>query len=538
MLNGQTTKVVLACGLCAGLIAQENQPVIRVTTRLVQVNVVVHDRKGEPVADLAKDDFVLFDKGKEQKIGFFLMDSKRAQPNPIPKLPANIYSNRASHQADTPSSVTVILLDGVNTRFQDQAVAKAQLLKFLRQIKPEDRVALYALGSNLKILHDFTNTPDHLIKALGKYGGRIATEQQAGEPDPIDPTGNDDLDKFLADTDHVISDFQNVNRAKFTLSAMEAIANHLAGLPGRKNLVWFSGGFPFTLGLDIEEYSSDPRFERRTFSEETERVTRAMNNAGIAIYPVDARGLIAPQDFNAAIRSSPIRPGRPLPRSTPKNIDTMQILADGTGGRAFYNTNDLEGAIRKAVDDSAVTYTLGFYSSSDDWDGKFHKLKVEVKRKGVDVRYRKGYLAIKDQAPTEKQRNAQLREAVTSPIEATAIAINARTDPSDKPDQGTLRLITQIFGQDITLQPEGERWVGTVDMVFVQRAADGTVVGNLSQTLNLNLLKPRYDALIKDGMVVTKYLTPDPKAYQIRVIVYDRPSGNVGSIYIPVKPAK
>ena len=144
MLNGQTTKVVLACGLCVGLIAQENQPVIRVTTRLVQVNVVVHDRKGEPVAGLTKDDFVLFDKGKEQNIGFFLMDSKRAQPNPIPKLPANIYSNRASRQADTPSSVTVILLDGVNTRFQDQAVAKAQLLKFLRQIQPEDRVALYA----------------------------------------------------------------------------------------------------------------------------------------------------------------------------------------------------------------------------------------------------------------------------------------------------------------------------------------------------------------------------------------------------------
>ncbi len=527
---------VFAFGLRVLLTAQEPQPIIRVTTRLIQVNVVVHDRKGEPVTDLTKADFQVFDKGKPQKISLFLMDAKNHAATPAVKpLPPNIFSNRQSRQAGRPGSVTVVLLDGVNTRFEDQTRSRQQLMKFLQGIQPDDQVALYALGSNLKILHDFTNTPDHLMKALGKYRGRIAAEQQAGEPAPIDPTGNDDLDQFLANADHMVADYANVNRAKFTLSAMEAIANHLAGLPGRKNLVWFSGGFPFTLGLDPDEYSSDPRFERRTFSEETERVTRAMNNAGIAIYPVDARGLVGPAGFDASIRTSPIRPGRTLPPSGPKNFDTMQILADATGGRAFYNTNDLEGAIRKAVNDSVVTYTLGFYSSNDDWDGKFHKLKVEVNRKGVEVRYRKGYLAEKEQTPTAKQTQARIEEAVRGPVEATGIEIQARTDPSDKPADGTLRVLGKIFGQDITLEPKGERWVGSVELLFVQRAADGSVVDTFAQTLTLNLLKPRYDTMMQQGLIFTRYLTPNAKAFQIRIIAYDRPSGNMGSIYIPVK---
>src|SRR5262249_7052829 len=184
--------------------------------------------------------------------------------------------------------------------------------------------------------------------------------------------GSDELDQFLSNADQVISDFYNVNRAKWTLEAMEAIAHHLASLPGRKNLIWVSSGFPFTLGLEPEDFSLDqPNRERRTFHEETDRVARAMNDANIAIYPVDARGLVGlPTAFSAQNRTSPFgRPGaapRPV-KYTPPNIDTMQILAERTGGRAYYNTNDLEGAVRSAVADARVTYTLGFYPASEDW---------------------------------------------------------------------------------------------------------------------------------------------------------------------------
>ena len=139
------------------LIAQDQtQPTIRVTTRLVQVNVVVHDKKGEPIADLKKEDFTILDKGKEQKVAVFAVDSIDAPRKAWPKLPPNIFSNRIQ-RADTPTSTTVILFDGLNTRFQDQAYARKQIVKFLGGIQPHDRVALYLLGSDLRILHDFTN---------------------------------------------------------------------------------------------------------------------------------------------------------------------------------------------------------------------------------------------------------------------------------------------------------------------------------------------------------------------------------------------
>jgi len=106
------------------LLAQDQpQPTIRVTTRLVQVNVVVHDKKGEPVSDLKKEDFTILDKGKEQKIAVFTVDSINAPPKAWPALPPNIFSNRVQ-TADTPTSITVILFDGLNTRFQDQAYAR------------------------------------------------------------------------------------------------------------------------------------------------------------------------------------------------------------------------------------------------------------------------------------------------------------------------------------------------------------------------------------------------------------------------------
>jgi len=97
---------------------------------------------------------------------------------------------------DTPTSITVILFDGLNTRFQDQAYARRQIVKFLSEIQPHDRVALYLLGGNLRILHDFTNNSDHLAKALSKYRGRISGELDAADPAPREPTGDDVLDQF------------------------------------------------------------------------------------------------------------------------------------------------------------------------------------------------------------------------------------------------------------------------------------------------------------------------------------------------------
>ncbi len=231
------------------------------------------------------------------------------------------------------------------------------------------------LGRGVRVLHDFTDDPQRLVRALARHRGESIPDLAASEPDP-------NLDDWAAEMTGSMEDFYTINRVQTTLAAMEAIANHLARLPGRKNLIWVSGSFPFSIGLDEPLALASPAREQRTFSEEIQRAARAMNNANMAIYPVDARGLIATPLLSAANRgpSNPRTPPRPG-SSVPKGHDTMQALADYTGGRAFINTNDIRGAIRKAVEDSEVTYTLGFYPASETLDGKYHELKVKVDRK-------------------------------------------------------------------------------------------------------------------------------------------------------------
>ncbi len=412
----------------------------------------------------------------------------------------------------------------------------------MEQIQPRDRVALYLLGGKLLILHDFTNDPDHLAKALAKYHGRISGELDAADPAPRDPTGNDDLDQFLQNSDQLISDFYNVNRAHATLDAMEAIAHRLASLPGRKNLVWISGGFPFTLGLEPEDFSlNNPNREHRTFEDETARVARAMNDANIAIYPVDARGLMINPAFSASSRGAafPVARGRnppPPPRTfRPPNQDTMQILAERTGGRAFYNTNDLTGAVRTAVNDAKVTYTLGFYPSSDDWDGKFHDLKVKVARGGVDVRYRKGFLAVTDRGPTAKQLKDELGNAINGTLVATGIGINARMDVVDKPKPGTLQIITQVDQANVAFDQQNDHWTGKLELAFAQYAADGKLLNADVQTLTMNLGKERYDDIQKRGLLYTKTIDPLENADHIRIVIMDHSNGKIGSLEIPLK---
>jgi 3',5'-cyclic AMP phosphodiesterase CpdA len=138
---------------------------LRVTTRLVQVNVVVNDKHGNPITGLTKNDFELLDNKKPQEIRVFSEETKSPSPaSPVP-LPANTYTNRIDQQ-EHPEGVTVILLDTLNTDFADQALLRSQLLKFVETLQPQDHVALYWLGSSgLRILHDFTSRPSRDISS-------------------------------------------------------------------------------------------------------------------------------------------------------------------------------------------------------------------------------------------------------------------------------------------------------------------------------------------------------------------------------------
>ncbi len=275
---------------------QPAPPPVRVSTRLVQVSVIV-EAHGKPVTGLKKEDFALYDQGQPQEIAFFSELSNTAAANSTggataaSALPPDMFTNRIAQKPGVPPSVTVILLDMLNTHSGDMAYARNQIVKFIEALQPEDRVALYGLGDQLYILHDFTRDSTALIAALQRYKNTESFKVSASEMSASD-TGDDDLDAFIDATSQKFSDFYTINRVEETASALEAIGNHLAALPGRKNLVWVSSSFPFEIGYDAPTGPGDTS-EHKVFNAEIENAARALNNANVAIYPVDARGLVA-----------------------------------------------------------------------------------------------------------------------------------------------------------------------------------------------------------------------------------------------------
>lgn len=519
---------VLALAAAAATIAQEPaRPTFRANTRLVQVNVVVHDRSGNPVGDLAAADFTLFEGGKQQPIELFAIETHQALAASRLAVPPNTFSNRLEGVAG--GTVTVVLFDRLNTRFEDQKPAKDHIVKVLAGLQPGDRVALYVLEADIvRVLHDFTNDATGLVRVLTRYlAGMTSRELELSEAPAPDfgSTGSAALDAEMAAwverTTEAINAQYARRRGEYTADALEGIANHLAGVRGRKNLIWVSSAFP----LVIYDFMG-----ARSMTPEINRASRAINNANIAVYPVDARGLVG------AFTGPPPAPGTPATFTTlgtvMPNIDTMQTLAENTGGRAFYNTNALGDAVRRAMDDSRVTYVLGYYPSHGTWDGKFREIKVEVKRKGLDVRHRKGYLAVPTQPQqTAEGRAAALGDAIRSPLEATGIGLTASVERSGAPSRDAT-LAIQVDARSITWDRRGDEWAGALDVVIGQSDAEAKFFKSMDTVVNLSANAERYAQMLDEGFTLTHKVTLRADVSRLHIVVRDVPSRTTGSLII------
>jgi len=158
------------------------------------------------------------------------------------------------------------------------------------------------------------------------------------------------------------------------------------------------------------------------------------------------------------------------------------------------------------LQDSDLTYTLGFYPDPNSLDNKFHDIKVEVNRKGLDVRYRRGYFAFRDEAHSDQQRREELADALWSPLDATAIPLIMRLEHIDQPEPNLLRAYLAADIRSLTLERKDSHWVGGVDVLMIQQDKTGKIIDSSLQTLNLDLDKTNYEAVLKTGMPLGKYL--------------------------------
>ncbi len=528
--------------------AQSGAPaVIRSTTRLVEVNVVAHDKNGV-VADLKQEDFVVFDGKKQRKIASFAVETAAsAIPGAMPTLPANVFVNSLQRHSETPTSVTVILFDGLNTPITDQPYARKQVAKFLGTLHPEDRVALYSLGrSSIRILHDFTSDPQDLARIIQRYRGAADSTGQMGpmfkrpESDTMRreaPSAADEkLDQMLDYLNQTVANSDVATRVRLTTQALEAIANHLAPLPGRKNLVWISASFPFSIGLYGPNGLENPVInQHEVFRDDIGRAARALNQANMAIYPVDARGLMVIQAYQASVQGVPANQVASQLAAINNPQDTMEDLAGRTGGRAFYNTNDIAGSVRRAIDDTRVSYVLGFYPDEADLDGKYHELRVQVPgRKGLELRSRQGYYA-SDRAPVKDAvLQAELQQAASGTLQASRIEIGVHVTRTNQPEPNSLQLDLLVSARELTLALKEDRWQGAIRLSVVQLDAQGKVLDRITDPIKLNLKRESLPEYLQTGMSMAKTVKAKPGMTQLRVIVMDRDSGVMGSVIIPM----
>jgi hypothetical protein len=318
-------------------------------------------------------------------------------------------------------------------------------------------------------------------------------------------------------------------------TVIEAVANHLGAVPGRKNVVVISG--TFFLPSDRKIWL---------------RILRNIIQAGVSIYAIDPGGLapyaldasfvipsrIAMQYANSAAAAAADNEYVDRSYQWKRQLSlllqsSLTELAEATGGKVFVNTNDIQGAIRASFDDSRVTYILGFYPKASTNDGSFHTLKVSTPgRDHLSVKYRDGYFEPEPPQRDPHRREAELRQAIWSPVDATAIELSGIVAPAGGPDGSELKL--KIGLAAVSMLPDGDRWNGQIEVSLFQRDLSGNAYEPSSQTLGLKLGKETYEQAARNGLPYVRSFKIDPKAASLRVIVRDLGSGNLGTLTIPL----
>ena len=279
-------------------------------------------------------------------------------------------------------------------------------------------------------------------------------------------------------------------RTEATLENLEHVASHLAGVPGRKNVVWLSAGFPFIIG---KATPAGPYNDIQ--ANQTRRATQALNTSDASLYPVDTRGLLAGR--GAAL---------PTLNAVHTPIEGLRAAAEWTGGRLFYNTNGLSEAMAQAVEDSRSTYVLGYYPSNPDWNGHFRGIKVKVARHGVEVSHRPGYLAHASVPPTKDDGAQAMLKALGAPLEATGLPFDVV--PEVTSERAILRLL--VNAADLTLTEADGQLTGEIDVAITQMLKNRRHVPELSSSFPFKVPIADRERLLATPIQLTRTIQVGP----------------------------
>jgi VWFA-related protein len=543
---------VVTLAVLAVLVAQQAPPTFRTTTRLVELTVTALDKKGNGVTDLRLEDFTIQENGKPRPIAFFKYDGgPPAGPKALP-LPPGVFTNRVELTAGPPRNITALVLDELNTPPQSSMRVRAMMTRYLKALAPQTRVAVFHMGGRLSVLHDFTDDGDSLRARIEKSVLSMPLQAET------------DLDRAVIEAEQFVDMFKGdpqmeammaevarhqlevemlanaqARRARLerTLAYMESLGQHLAGIPGRKNLVWIGGGI--SMVSITGAMGMGPRGSIDSFEDKVKKTSQKLAQQGIVLYIVDAKGLEVPMSMTAASPGAmPVRGrGRFEPQQDAETVSTdtrpaMELMSSTTGGRYLYNTNDLMEGFKKAASDLEGSYTLGFYVSENP-DGKWHNLRAGVKRSGVNLRHRKGYLAEEAAATPMLWTNDMAMAVIANPIGSSAVQMTADCAAAADGEPGTFQVNLRIEPGSLRFQAEGQDLQAQIQVIFAGRAADGSA-RLTTEGATVKIAADRLEAAQREGLRYTRRWKPAPDAVSLRVVVRDVITGQYGTLDVPL----
>jgi len=535
---------------------------IKTQTQLVAVDVVVTDSRGAPIRGLKKEDFQIFEEhNREQQIAQFRFVDRSADSaapaGPVAAPPsATLFTNATS--TDRAIAPTVLLMDGLNTELSNQMQVRQHMLTLLKTLPPTTPVAVFSLGHELHVVQSFSTDPKVLRAAIDKTMRAIPIEQNP--QDDAENASNQALDfnggqetqaiQGLEEFEAVTYEAQMALRVDETTDAMIQISKYLGGMPGRKNLIWFSESFPIWIEPN-SDFGNDAFAGSASYTGKVQAAAEALTDARVAVYPVDAKGLATDQLYSAAqnphINEQRIGAGfgGQLSRQNTQHLDaqaTMDNIADSTGGRTCKNTNDLSGCVQAALNDGSVYYELAYYPEGIAWDNRFHKIVVKTTQHGAKLAYRRGYFAVESKGPAEQQNpEALLKQACMEPLPSASIAISVQPVAAQQVASGAApeeppRYLLTVSPSALTF----ESAVGVRQMGLEMGICEFDPKGSSFQLSARDLSRPVPDDLYKayqdHGIRDIFDYAAKPEDQRLRFAVLDVPSGATGSVDVPAHP--
>jgi VWFA-related protein len=605
-------------------------PTLQVYSRETIVDVTVTDAKGNPVHGLKQSDFTVKEDGKPQAIRSFEEHGETTTATQsLPKLPPNVYTNLQPSPAS--GALNILLLDFVNAApvlgadcceitpcpFPKQASADgpsseqcsdpgAGPAEVARAVAAQHRVKLAAINylqhmpvgtrvevvgmwwpSTLRVLQGFTSDPALLSAAVDTMPFDTDSRVAAGSPDPsprrgglkqIDSASSDATDALVGNGtlyEQICSEADG--RARMTLEVLQQVAGDFIGVKGKKNLIWFTIGTP---------YITEPDSRPACLPDYSIGLTRAYSllmAAQVALYPIDARGLMTMPDDLLELSGKLMLKVFSLPgnlhadavsqfamKTTAEQM-SMESWAERTGGAAFYNTNDLGGALTQAIDKGSNYYTLSYVPPGTKFDGRHHAIKVTADQPGLHLVYRDGYeaedpstfkpaqgLTLANAREPEQPGPVDMRrEMARSMPTSQQLVFHVQIEPSSIPAQpgdpavfGMLdvklkdkRLTRYGFsysipGDQIALQAADGKRHGSLEFDLAAYDSDGNVVTSWRQAIGLNLTEQDTAQFASSPFRYVQQLDLPSGQLFLRVGVLDRTANKVGTLEIPLTVPK